>query len=664
MAVRTSNRSYITVLDPVPTVGNGWEVVVRAASDYSSVLAVIPRWKNISFSTELSGAGGGSVTLALDDPVLTTDTPVFGASILDDENLWEFYWDGVLRSQWLGAKTIENEVISSEDPTVTIAGKGIADCLRRAVVLPPDYPTVPPFYWTFTGVSLMSMWLDFFNAAVARGTIDYMSTTITSTTDSVGGPWPDSSSVQHENGANLYELLVRYAQTVGADWVVQSGFVVDVRLNFGSHLEDTVIFHVTGSQEQRSKERDSTDVGNVVIAQDSYGALSTVLDGDSVTNHGRREMYVNAGTALDSVTRGSVASAVLLQNKNPKNSIDVTVSPDQDGRTVFVDYNVGDWIGVEGSSNAVTAYRVKAISVSVDSSGSMTVQITLNTKSELFEEKMQKAVEKLGGGGSSSTVTAATPISVGIIAAAAVGLSNLDDLADVDVGSATEDQFIVFNGSNVWVPHTPSLDNLSDVDVTTSGPADGEGLLFDSSSGLWKPGPVGGGGGSSVFCSLADATAFSSSSYAWKGQQFQPFSDVTINSLLYQGGVVSGGTYQGAIITYSGGTIDTVELTSPVVAAYSSTTELAQELLSFPTPINLIAGTSYGMLAGRTDQTGTYALPIGDFNGSAASFLPGMPGTHTGTYLVIASTTLSIGTSVSTGSSSHLHTVGAYWEFT
>ncbi|MCJ8335735.1 MAG: hypothetical protein MJH10_16105 [Epibacterium sp.] len=40
-----------------------------------------------------------------------------------------------------------------------------------------------------------------------------------------------------------------------------------------------------------------------------------------------------------------------------------------------------------------------------------------------------------------------------------------------------------------------ALDGLSDVDLTTTPPTDGQGLVYDNSDQTWKPGDVGGGGG-------------------------------------------------------------------------------------------------------------------------------------------------------------------------
>lgn len=51
-------------------------------------------------------------------------------------------------------------------------------------------------------------------------------------------------------------------------------------------------------------------------------------------------------------------------------------------------------------------------------------------------------------------------------------------------------------GEAFWHPVGGSLDDLTDVDVSTSAPLDGQVLVYDDASGLWVPGSVSGGTGS------------------------------------------------------------------------------------------------------------------------------------------------------------------------
>lgn len=66
------------------------------------------------------------------------------------------------------------------------------------------------------------------------------------------------------------------------------------------------------------------------------------------------------------------------------------------------------------------------------------------------------------------------------------GVDTLNELTDVDTTGMTDGTSLVFNGtSGLWVPETPLLDDLADVDVTTSPPDDGNVLSWDVAAQQW-----------------------------------------------------------------------------------------------------------------------------------------------------------------------------------
>ncbi len=79
------------------------------------------------------------------------------------------------------------------------------------------------------------------------------------------------------------------------------------------------------------------------------------------------------------------------------------------------------------------------------------------------------------------------------------GASDLDDLDDVVISSASNGQVLKYNStSQKWENANESggasdLDDLDDVTITT--PTDGQALLYDATNQIWKNGSVSGGGG-------------------------------------------------------------------------------------------------------------------------------------------------------------------------
>lgn len=68
----------------------------------------------------------------------------------------------------------------------------------------------------------------------------------------------------------------------------------------------------------------------------------------------------------------------------------------------------------------------------------------------------------------------------------------------------TDGQLLEYdNGADRWVPTSPAagvtdLDDLSDVDVSSTPPTDQQALIYDDGSGLWVPGDVAAGGGDPI----------------------------------------------------------------------------------------------------------------------------------------------------------------------
>ena len=82
------------------------------------------------------------------------------------------------------------------------------------------------------------------------------------------------------------------------------------------------------------------------------------------------------------------------------------------------------------------------------------------------------------------------------------GSAAMDDLTDVSTSGITSGQYLAWNGSS-FVATTPggggasAIDDLSDVDTTTSAPSNGDVLTWVQADSEWAPAaPAGGGGGS------------------------------------------------------------------------------------------------------------------------------------------------------------------------
>ncbi|TXI88548.1 MAG: hypothetical protein E6Q36_05330 [Chryseobacterium sp.] len=146
--------------------------------------------------------------------------------------------------------------------------------------------------------------------------------------------------------------------------------------------------------------------------------------------------------------------------------------------------------------------------------------------------------------------------------------------------------------------------------------------------------------------SFKSSAALSTSAFAWKGNRFTPDRGVLLYEMCYYGTTVANATYQAAVITGSGspGNIATVVKSRAFTVGPSPANLLGTYLwLEFSSPVLLDAGTTYGLMLGRTDSTDTYALPV-NFNGGSlpVNAVP-MYGLSHGNAWRVASASLAIG---------------------
>lgn len=129
-----------------PSPGSGWEICVRSAADYTTLLAIVPykTWTGFQFAKQLNDIGSGTVTLNMDDPFWSSTLPDGHAAfeLLDAECLWQFYQDGACRMEFLAETVTEQLVDSSEQRIVTVTGPGTAAVLKWGMSAPPGFPNI------------------------------------------------------------------------------------------------------------------------------------------------------------------------------------------------------------------------------------------------------------------------------------------------------------------------------------------------------------------------------------------------------------------------------------------------------------------------------------------------------------------------------------------
>jgi hypothetical protein len=501
MTTRISNGEYLTVLDPIPLDGVGWYARVLSQRDYSTQIALVERFTEIGFTKEESGFGGAKIVIDADDRIFTDPMPLGETDKLaDQEALWQLIEDGIVRFEFL-AEDLKEKVIPGEDQLreVEITGRGTGFVLEWAPVLPAGMPTPTTMDRSFNAHP-MSVFATLFAEAQAAGYLPFVSLTFDGTYDSSATAWGAAQAVTVQAGTNLRDLLTQYCEANGYAWKMLPGFRLQVLKNPGQLLSETVVFTASKDQDEHERQETRRELANVVYAANGQNAVAISADSDSQLKWRKRAVWLSAGGSDDSSAASAVANAHLTLHKDPIKSRQIKVAPYTKGKRMFVDFDVSDEIGVEeDGATGPTPMRVKAITVKTGTDGYPEVELTMLSRFEARMIKLQKMLDKLGG---SSQGEGSAPIPV----SESMGAVLLEDLKNVNTAGVLTGDVLSRNGSGQWVDATPNLNFLTDVDTVSTPPTNGQTLVYDSATGLWKPGTVAGGGGGGLSVPTVRAT--------------------------------------------------------------------------------------------------------------------------------------------------------------
>ena len=328
---------------------------------------------------------------------------------------------------------------------------------------------------TYVSQPIMSVWLQSLRAAQARGTVPFVTTAMTASTDSCGNPWSDSQSVQIANGTDLLTLLQGHASMVNADWIMEPGFLLKVglpaagRITLGADRSAQVVFREARDEIAKTRTRARNSIANLLGVVNADGRTVTTSDTTSIGNWAQREAWLSAGAQVTEQDITVVASAAVQQTAGEQLAWTMQITPNLSGKTVFRDFAVGDWVGLERPDySAIDAVRVIAIAVSVDASGAEVHELTLVSYISWLQEQFAYVVAKMGG----SLLTAAgTSLVAGGISSRVtptVFAPTLAGLGDVQSAGAQGNAPLVYDPvTGKWVaagtqnPDTGATTNLS-----------------------------------------------------------------------------------------------------------------------------------------------------------------------------------------------------------
>jgi hypothetical protein len=447
---------------PADRPNTGWWVEIRDFFDPDVRLATLHNYKELSFTKPLGDVGIGSVTFSRDDPIreimiTTTDEPE-GRALLTFPSYWSFYQDGAERFRMLYEGKAKDISKAGEPESIIITGTGRATELSWAPVLPHNWPTndkARPRKWND------SVWAEsfvtLFNEAVDRGEIVDLTLTFTRTHDSYGMPWTILGDREIEIGENLLDLLQTTADVEEFDWFVSATGKVHAAPILGQDLSMTVRFFQATSVNEIGGVEDRRDLRNRVYVEGTTGRVSVVDHDLSQGRWGMRAMYLRSDEANTQRQRLRVARGTLRATRHPTREKSVRVpiehrdpvTNESYGRTLFVDYGLGDTIGIgpkidneSGQPVPQRDVRVQEIAVTV-ADGQAEAELVFESRSERTVERARRLLQQRFGAWSSAKT-------------ARQGKTPVANLRDTDAEFPIIDDALVFNPNDgLWHNNRP-----------------------------------------------------------------------------------------------------------------------------------------------------------------------------------------------------------------
>jgi hypothetical protein len=256
----------------------------------------------------------------------------------------------------------------------------------------------------YLNVPLMGVWLDQFEAAKARGTIPFMHTDTSATADSFGRAWSDAQNVQATNGTDLYSFLQSAASVVNADYIMLPGFQLRVgqpapgQVALGTDRSSYLILREGYDCAAKTRVRARNQITTLIGGENADGHEISASSPGYIAQWGQREAWYQTAVQVDPTSMAYATASALAQNETEILSWTLQLAPNLPGRTVFENFSVGDWLGLERPDfSAVDDVRVMGIAVSVDSGGNEAHELTLISYIQWLQEQLTYISSRLGG---------------------------------------------------------------------------------------------------------------------------------------------------------------------------------------------------------------------------------------------------------------------------
>ena len=322
----------------------------------------------------------------------------------------------------------EDELSEDGEAVTRWVGRSTEALLEDDFVWPSAYPNPAPQGHSFIDATPGTIVKTFLTRSQERGLLTHVThATFSGTTDSGSVAWPSVADRSYATGQTILQVLQEMFEQ---GWIElrMNNLALSLYRSGGlvTHKSiDTICFTAGKSLLESSVEQNATEFATDVLLEGDEGVTKTSTDSGAYGVLGRRRAkYVASGGISDAGTLQALADAY-LQNYN-RVLEERTVAVPHDEVNPFIDYHCGDWVWFDIVGDLVEL-QIKQISVSVDTTGDISVGVTVGDLLDDTLSRLKRRIDAITGANSGTfgpvpVVTPETPIN---LAPAAPGIPSV-----------------------------------------------------------------------------------------------------------------------------------------------------------------------------------------------------------------------------------------------
>lgn len=379
-------------------VGAGIELQVWDRADPKGTMLETLQFREQKFEWVLSETGAIEITLP---------RSYLNSVLADEDHHVVVLVDGIERARFIVEDLVEVDVSEDERQSVKAVGRGIGACLEWGAVAPYDYGGPNQRVKRAWGSSTRALALrEIFDEIQARSILaDVIVDGWDGVRGSTGAVWPDLVDLEFDAGGSWLDLVTSWGE-YGIEWLMTHDLRLQLAPSFGRNLAQTVVLYPAHTVKNRELSISRRDIRTIMFTQDGAGGVNRIFDAPARAKWGDREQYAVFSDALGAGTANANGYLLLDLIKDAVKERRVEIDPNAPGRRPFVDFDLGDVVGVQFPDD-VYEFRVLAIAMSATDTGRIRCEVTLEYMLEAQRKRRQRllASSTAGGGVSSSPQT-------------------------------------------------------------------------------------------------------------------------------------------------------------------------------------------------------------------------------------------------------------------